>query len=225
MDKDTSRIGLLSWRGIQKSEIIIYEVGSKVNRNNDKITGYHWLKRITIDVMIFLLKDVIPVFGAVITMSVVIGPTLWFATNHIILLVLLGMIALLILIVVRHLIAKKISKTAEKLYGKQDLYLIDHDLYCTEDVRTRFSHVIRCYKPIEIYHVEKTKFYWAVDCLCYKIRKSGNAREDIGLVLKQLIQDEKNLTPVKETLLFKRQYHDEIEKMIDEVLRHHKSSE
>ena len=47
---------------IQKSEIIIYEVGSKVNRNNDKITGYHWLKRITIDVMIFLLKDVIPVF-------------------------------------------------------------------------------------------------------------------------------------------------------------------
>ena len=148
---------------IQKSEIIIYEVGSKVNRNNDKITGYHWLKRITIDVMIFLLKDVIPVFGAVITMSVVIGPTLWFATNHIILLVLLGMIALLILIVVRHLIAKKISKTAEKLYGKQELYLIDHDLYCTEDVRTRFSHVIRCYKPIEIYRVEKTNFYWAVD--------------------------------------------------------------
>ena len=131
MDKDTSRIGLLLWRGIQKSEIIIYEEGSKVNRNNDKITGYHWRKRITIDVMIFLLKDVIPVFGAVITMSVVIGPTLWFATNHIILLVLLGMIALLILIVVRHLIAKKISKTAEKLYGKQDLYLIDHDLYCT----------------------------------------------------------------------------------------------
>lgn len=175
--------------------------------------------------MIFLLKDVIPVFGAVITMSVVIGPTLWFATNHIILLVLLGMIALLILIVVRHLIAKKISKTAEKLYGKQELYLIHNHLYCTEDVRTRFSHVIRCYKPIEIYHVEKTKFYWAVDCLCYKIRKSGNAMEDIGLVLEQLIQDEKNLTPVKETLLFKRQYHDEIEKMIDEVLCHHKSSE
>ena len=114
---------------------------------------------------------------------------------------------------------------SEKLYGKQDLYLIDHDLYCTEDVRTRFSHVIRCYKPIEIYHIEKTKFYWAVDCLCYKIRRSGNAREDIGLVLEQLIQDEKNLIPVKETLLFKRQYHDEIEKMIDEVLCHHKSSE
>ena len=103
--------------------------------------------------------------------------------------------------------------------------MIHNHLYCTEDVRTRFSHVIRCYKPIEIYHIEKTKFYWAVDCLCYKIRKSGNAREDIGLVLEQLIQDEKNLIPVKETLLFKRQYHDEIEKMIDEVLRHHKSSE
>ena len=84
-----------------------------MNRNNDKITGYHWRKRITIDVMIFLLKDVIPVFGAVITMSVVIGPTLWFATDHIILLVLLGMVALLILIVVRPLIAKKISATAE----------------------------------------------------------------------------------------------------------------
>ena len=69
-------MGLLLWRGIQKSEIIIYEEGSKVNRNNDKITGYHWRKRITIDVMMFLLKDVIPVFGAVITMSVVIGPTL-----------------------------------------------------------------------------------------------------------------------------------------------------
>ena len=167
-----------------------------MNRNNDKITGYHWRKRITIDVMIFLLKDVIPVFGAVITMSVVIGPTLWFATDHIILLVLLGMVALLILIVVRPLIAKKISATAEKLYGKQELYLIHNHLYCTE-----------------------------VDCLCYKIRKSGNAREDIGLVLEQLIQDEKNEIPVKETLLFKRQYHDEIEKMIDEVLRHHKSSE
>ena len=37
---------------IQKSEIIIYEVGSKVNRNNDKITGYHWLKRITIDIFV-----------------------------------------------------------------------------------------------------------------------------------------------------------------------------
>ena len=74
-------MGLLLWRGIQKSEIIIYEEGSKVNRNNDKITGYHWRKRITIDVMIFLLKDVIPVFGVVITMSVVIGPTLWFTTN------------------------------------------------------------------------------------------------------------------------------------------------
>ena len=83
-------------QSIQKSEIIIYKVGSKVNRNNDKITGYHWRKRITIDVMIFLLKDVIPVFGAVITMSVVIGPTLWFATDHIILLGLLCMVALLI---------------------------------------------------------------------------------------------------------------------------------
>ena len=133
MDKDTSRIGLLLWRGIQKSEIIIYEEGSKVNRNNDKITGYHWRKRITIDVMIFLLKDVIPVFGVVITMSVVIGPTLWFTTNHIILLVLSGMVALLILIVVRPLIAKKISTTAEKLYGKKELYLINNHFYCTED--------------------------------------------------------------------------------------------
>lgn len=86
---------------------------------------------------------------------------------------------------------KKDKRNSRKLYGKQELYLIHNHLYCTEDVRTRFSHVIRCYKPIEIYHIEKIKFYWAVDCLCYKIRKSGNVREDIGLVLEQLIQDEK----------------------------------
>lgn len=193
-----------------------------MSRNNDKITGYHWLKRSTIDVLIFLLKDAIPMGGAIIVMSTIMGIVLWLTTDHIILLALSGITALLILMVVRHLISKKISGTAEKLYGKQELYLINHDLYCTEDVRTRFSHVVRCYKPIEIYQVKKTKFYWVVDCLCYKTRKNCKAREDIELALEQLIQDEKNLTPVKEMLLFKRQYRAEIEKMIDGVFNHHK---
>ena len=45
--------------------------------NNDmkeyKLRGYNRFKRFIIDLIIFLLRDAIPIWGAVLTMSAVIG--------------------------------------------------------------------------------------------------------------------------------------------------------
>lgn len=197
-------------------------MGSKVNINNYKLTGYHRTKRFTIDLIIFLLREAIPVYGAVMVMSVCMGAALGLVGDNMIGLPFLGALALLILMSVCHLISKKISGTAERLYGKQELYLIHNDLYCTTDVRTRMHREIRCCKLIEIYQMKKTRFYWETDCLCYEIRKICNAREDIEATLQNLMQDEKNLTPIKEILLFKGQYDNETEKRIDDVFNNHK---
>ena len=130
-----------------------------MNINNYKLTGYHRTKRFTIDLIIFLLREAIPVYEAVMVMSVCMGAALGLVGDNMIGLPFLGALALLILMSVCHLISKKISGMAERLYGKQELYLIHNDLYCTTDVRTRMHREIRCCKLIEIYQMKKTCGY------------------------------------------------------------------
>ena len=95
--------------------------------NNDmkeyKLRGYNRFKRFIIDLIIFLLRDAIPILGAVLAMSAVIGTALWLAVDNIILLLFLAVAALFILMSVQYLISKIISRQVEKLYGKQELYL------------------------------------------------------------------------------------------------------
>ena len=189
--------------------------------NNDmkeyKLRGYNRIKRFIIDLIIFLLRDAIPILGAVLAMSAVIGTALWLVVDNIILLLFLAVAALFILISVQYLISKIISRQVEKLYGKQELYLINNRLYFTKDVRSRFNRKISCIKILEIYQVKKTKFYLEIDCSCNKSEKYCNAGEDIELNLEKLRQDEEKLTKVKEILLIKRQYDNQTEQTIENI--------
>ena len=189
--------------------------------NNDmkeyKLRGYNRVKRFIIDLIIFLLRDAIPILGAVLAMSAVIGTALWLVADNIILLLFLAVVALFILMSVQYLISKIISRQAEKLYGKQELYLINNRLYFTKDVRSRFNRKISCIKILEVYQVKKTKFYMEIDCSCNKSEKYCNVREDIELNLEKLRQDEEKLTKVKEILLIKRQYDNQTEKTIEDI--------
>ena len=143
--------------------------------NNDmkeyKLKGYNRFKRFIIDLIIFLLRDAIPVLGAVLAMSAVIGTALWLVVDNIILLLFLAVAALFILMSVQYLISKIISRQVEKLYGRQELYLINNSLYFTKDVRSRFNRKISCIKILEVYQVKKTKFYMEIDCSCNKSEK------------------------------------------------------
>ena len=189
--------------------------------NNDmkeyKLRGYNRIKRFIIDLIMFLLRDAIPILGAVLAMSAVIGTTLWLVVDNIILLLFLAVAALFILMSVQYLISKIISRQAEKLYGKQELYLINNRLYFTKDLRSRFNRKISCIKILEIYQVKKTKFYLEIDCSCNKSEKYCNGGEDIELNLEKLRQDEEKLTKVKEILLIKRQYDNQTEKTIEDI--------
>ena len=82
-----------------------------------KLRGYNRIKRFIIDMIIFLLRDAIPIFGAVMAMSAVIGTVSWLVVDNMILLLFLAVIALFILMSVQYLISKIISVQAEKLYG------------------------------------------------------------------------------------------------------------
>ncbi|ESL02160.1 hypothetical protein GCWU000282_02294 [Catonella morbi ATCC 51271] len=189
--------------------------------NNDmkeyKLRGYNRIKRFIIDLIIFLLRDAIPILGAVLAMSAVIGTALWLVVDNIILLLFLAVAALFILISVQYLISKIISRQVEKLYGKQELYLINNRLYFTKDVRSRFNRKISCIKILEIYQVKKTKFYLEIDCSCNKSEKYCNVGEDIEHNLEKLRQDEEKLIKVKEILLIKRQYDNQTEKTIEDI--------
>ena len=195
--------------------------------NNDmkeyKLRGYNRFKRFIIDLIIFLLRDAIPILGAVLAMSAVIGTALWLVVDNIILLLFLAVAALFILISVQYLISKIISGQGEKLYGRQELYLINNSLYFTKDVRSRFNRKISCIKILEIYQVKKTKFYLEIDCSCNKNEKYCNAREDIELALEKLRQDKEKLMTVKEILLIKRQYDNQTEKTIENIFNNYKS--
>ena len=90
-----------------------------------KLRGYNRIKRFIIDMIIFLLRDAIPICGAVMAMSAVIGTVSWLVVDNMILLLFLAVIALFILMSVQYLISKIISVQAEKLYGRQELYLIN----------------------------------------------------------------------------------------------------
>ena len=188
-----------------------------------KLRGYNRIKRFIIDMIIFLLRDAIPICGAVMAMSAVIGTVSWLVVDNMILLLFLAVIALFILMSVQYLISKIISVQAEKLYGRQELYLINNSLYFTKDVRIRFNRKISCIKFLEIYQVKKTKLYWELDCSCNKNEKYCNAREDIELALEKLRQDKEKLMTVKEILLIKRQYDNQTEKVIEDVFNNHKS--
>ena len=188
-----------------------------------KLRGYNRIKRFIIDLIIFLLRDAIPILGAVLAMSAVIGTALWLVVDNIILLLFLAVAALFILISVQYLISKIISRQVEKLYGKQELYLINNRLYFTKDVRSRFNRKISCIKILEVYQIKKTKLYLELDCSCNKNEKYCNAREDIELALEKLRQDKEKLMTVKEILLIKRQYDNQTEKDIEDVFNNHKS--
>ena len=188
-----------------------------------KLRDYNRIKRFIIDMIIFLLRDAIPICGAVMAMSAVIGTVSWLVVDNMILLLFLAVIALFILMSVQYLISKIISVQAEKLYGRQELYLINNRLYFTKDVRSRFNRKISCIKILEIYQVKKTKFYMEIDCSCNKSEKYCNAREDIELALEKLRQDKEKLMTVKEILLIKRQYDNQTEKVIEDVFNNHKS--
>ena len=194
--------------------------------NNDmkeyKLRGYNRFKRFIIDLIIFLLRDAIPILGAVLAMSAVIGTALWLAVDNIILLLFLAVAALFILMSVQYLISKIISRQVEKLYGKQELYLINNRLYFTKDVRSRFNRKISCIKILEIYQIKKTKLYLELDCSCNKIEKYCNVGEDIELNLEKLRQDEEKLIAVKEILLIKRQYDNQTEKTIENIFNNYK---
>ena len=195
--------------------------------NNDmkeyKLRGYNRIKRFIIDLIIFLLRDAIPILGAVLAMSAVIGTALWLVVDNIILLLFLAVVALFILMSVQYLISKIISRQVEKLYGKQELYLINNRLYFTKDVRSRFNRKISCIKILEVYQVKKTKFYMEIDCSCNKSEKYCNGGEDIELNLEKLRQDEEKLIKVKEILLIKRQYDNQTEKTIENIFNNYKS--
>ena len=62
-----------------------------------KLRGYNRFKRFIIDLIIFLLRDAIPIWGAVLTMSAVIGTVCWLVLDNIILLLFLAVAALFIL--------------------------------------------------------------------------------------------------------------------------------
>ena len=194
--------------------------------NNDmkeyKLRGYNRFKRFIIDLIIFLLRDAIPILGAVLAMSAVIGTVLWLVVDNIILLLFLVVAALFILMSVQYLISKIISRRVEKLYGKQELYLINNSLYFTKDVRSRFNRKISCIKILEIYQVKKTKLYLEIDCSCNKSEKYCNVGEDIELNLEKLRQDEEKLIKVKEILLIKRQYDNQTEKTIENIFNNYK---
>ena len=193
--------------------------------NNDmkeyKLRGYNRIKRFIIDLIIFLLRDAIPILGAVLAMSAVIGTALWLVVDNIILLLFFALVALFILMSVQYLISKIISRQVEKLYGKQELYLINNRLYFTKDVRSRFNRKISCIKILEIYQVKKTKFYLEIDCSCNKSEKYCNGGEDIELNLEKLRQDEEKLIAVKEILLIKRQYDNQTEKTIENIFNNY----
>ena len=184
-----------------------------------KLKGYNRVKRFIIDLIIFWLREAIPIWGAVLAMSAGMGTVLWLAGDNRILLLFLAVIGLLVLMSVQYLISKIISKQAEKLYGKQELYLINNGLYFTKDVRSRFTRKITCIKFLEIYQVKRTKFYWELDCSCNKREKYCNAREDIELALEKLRQEEERLMTEKETLLIKRQYDNQTEKIIEDAFK------
>ena len=136
--------------------------------NNDmkeyKLRGYNRFKRFIIGLIIFLLRDAIPILGAVLAMSAVIGTALWLVADNIILLLFLAVDALFILMSVQYLISKIISRQVEKLYGKQELYLINNSLYFTKDVRSRFNRKISCIKILEIYQVHFPDFPINIPC-------------------------------------------------------------
>lgn len=182
-----------------------------------QIRGYDPAKKIFIDLIICMLREAIPVFGAVIIMSAAVSAVLCLVEFNIIALLLSSIPALFILIFVCHLIAKVTSVRADRAYGKQELYLIGNDLYHTADIRTRFSRKIKCFKIIEIYRIEKSKLYWELDCLCYKTEKFCYAAENIEAALEKLIQDKEALKPGKESLIIKRQYGDQSDELIDGI--------
>ena len=201
-----------------------YEQKNEWTNNNMKeykLRGYNRIKRFIIDLIIFLLRDAIPIWGAVLTMSAVIGTVCWLVLDNIILLLFLAVAALFILMFVQYLISKIISRQAEKLYGRQELYLINNSLYFTKDVRSRFNRKIGCIKILEVYQVKKTKFYLEIDCSCNKSEKYCNVGEDIELNLEKLRQDEEKLIAVKEILLIKRQYDNQTEKTIEKIFNNY----
>lgn len=189
----------------------------------EKIGGYCLIKKIWIDLMVFLVREAIPIFGGVIIMSVVCGSLLWFVKFGIIVLLFLALLALVILLGISHLISNMIFKLTkgqfESLYGKQKLYLIDDALYCTVEIRSRFVHEIRCFKIIEIYGTEKSKFSWHLDCLCYKIKKYNTAKESVEVVLEKLRQTDEHLKATREPLAIKRYYSRQSEQLIEDVLK------
>ncbi len=190
---------------------------------NNKIGGYSLSKKILIDLLVFLGRQVIPVFGSVIVMSVVCGALLWLVKFGVVVLPFLTLLALVILLGVSHLISKVIFKLTkgqlESLYGKQELYLIDDALYCTIEIRFRFLHEIRCFKLIEVYGTEKSKFSWYLDCLCYKIKGDYTAKESVEAVLEKLRQTDEHLKATREPLAIKRYYSRQSEQLIEDVLK------
>lgn len=201
-----------------------YEQKNEWTNNNMKeykLRGYNRIKRFIIDLIIFLLRDAIPIWGAVLTMSAVIGTVCWLVLDNIILLLFLAVAALFILMFVQYLISKIISRQAEKLYGRQELYLINNSLYFTKDVRSRFNRKISGIEILEVYQVKKTKLYLELDCSCNKSEKYCNVGEDIELNLEKLRQDEEKLTKVKEILLIKRQYDNQTEKTIEKIFNNY----
>ena len=183
----------------------------------DKIGGYDQFRKGMINFIVILLREAIPILGAVIVMAVMIVPLLWVFQFHVISMLLLSVLAIFILGLVERLISKLISGQAERLFGKQELYLIDHDLYYTVDIRRRFSREMKCFKIIEIYQIKKTRLCWQFDCLCYETKKSGQASAEE--VLEELRQTEKCLKVKKETVAIKRQYGVQSDQRIDGLFK------
>lgn len=198
-------------------------MGSKINMKSNKIGGYYLTKKILIDLLVFLGRQVIPIFGSVIVMSVVCGVLLWLVKLGVLVLPFLAILALVILLGVSQLISKMIFKLTkgklESLYGKQELYLIDDVLYYTVEIRSRFLHEIRCFKLIEVYETKKSKFSWRLDCLCYKIKKYNTAKESVEVVLEKLRQTDEHLKATREPLAIKRYYSRQSEQLIEDVLK------
>lgn len=198
-------------------------MGSKINMKSNKIGGYYLTKKILIDLLVFLGRQVIPVFGSVIVMSVVCGALLWLVKLGVLVLPFLAILALVILLGVSQLISKMIFKLTkgklESLYGKQELYLIDGVLYCSIEIRSRFLHKIRCFKLIEVYETKKSKFSWHLDCLCYKIEEHNPTKESVEVVLEKLRQTNEHLKATRETLAIKRYYGRQSEQLIEDMLR------
>lgn len=190
---------------------------------NNKISGYYLTKKILIDLLVFLGRQVIPVFVSVIVMSVVCGALLWLVKLGVLVLPFLATLALVILLGVSQLISNMIFKLTkgqfESLYGKQKLYLIDDALYCTIEIRSRFLYEIRCFKLIEVYETKKSKFSWHLDCLCYKIEEHNPTKESVEVVLEKLRQTNEHLKATREPLVIKRYYGRQSEQLIEDVLK------